>query len=341
VNVSIDLDRLPRFPLANLPTPLQEATRLREALGGPGACPRILIKRDDLTGLAFGGNKVRKLEFLIGDALAKNATIIITAGAAQSNHARATAAAAVVAGLPSVLVLNTDEAEPADQGNLLIDRLLGAEIRFVPKGSDSDAEMAKVADELSANGEVPYVIPVGGSNEIGAAGYLTMSLELQGQMRAMDARPTRLYFGNGSRGTQAGIVLGAIALGMPYRSYGVLDSPNSPLKEERAVRIANRAAELVGSDTRVSDADMINVDGYFGEAYGVPTTAGDEAIVLLARTEAILLDPVYSGKAMSGLIDHIRTGQIPADETVVFVHTGGNSALFAHADRLARLARAG
>lgn len=339
--MSIDLGRLPRFPLANLPTPLQEASRLREALGGSDKCPRILIKRDDLTGLAFGGNKVRKLEYLIGDALAKDATVIITAGAAQSNHARATAAAAVVAGLRSVLVLNTDEAEPAVQGNLLIDHLLGAEVRFVPKGSDSDAEMKKVAEALTANGETPYVIPVGGSNEIGAAGYLTMSLELREQLSAFAAMPSRLYFGNGSRGTQAGIVLGAIALGMPYRSYGVLDSPNSPFKEERAVRIANRAAELVGSDTRVSDADMINVDGYFGEAYGVPTTAGDEAIVLLARTEAILLDPVYSGKAMSGLIDHIRTDQIPADETVVFVHTGGNSALFAHADRLARLARAG
>jgi 1-aminocyclopropane-1-carboxylate deaminase/D-cysteine desulfhydrase-like pyridoxal-dependent ACC family enzyme len=201
--------------------------------------------------------------------------------------------------------------------------------------------MANVAQELAERGETPYVIPVGGSNEVGTAGYLTMTLELREQLRALAVEPTRLYFGNGSRGTQAGIVLGAKALGMSYRPYGVLDSFNSPEKEARAIRIANVAAEMVGSDTRVTEADMINVDGYIGDDYGIPTDAGNEAIVLLARTEGIFLDPVYSGKAMSGLIDHIRTGQIAPEETVVFVHTGGNTALFAHADRLAHHAMPG
>lgn len=339
--MSIDLSRLPRFPLANLPTPLQDAPRLREALGGADRCPRILIKRDDLTGLAFGGNKVRKLEMLVGDALQKGATVLITAGAAQSNHARSTAAAAVVAGLSSVLVLTSDDPNPPVQGNLLLDHLLGAEVRIVPKSTDTDQHMALVAEELTSRGEHPYVIPVGGSNPIGAAGYLTMTLELRDQLAQLGEAPTRLYFGNGSRGTQAGIVLGAKALDMSYRPYAVLDSFNSPEKEARAIRIANAAAELVSSNARISSDDITNVDGYIGQDYGIPTEAGNEAILLLARTEAVFLDPVYSGKAMSGLIDHIRAGQIAPSETVVFVHTGGNTALFAHAPQLAQLAAAG
>jgi D-cysteine desulfhydrase family pyridoxal phosphate-dependent enzyme len=337
--VPIDLTRLPRFPLANLPTPLQEANRLREALGGTAVCPRILIKRDDLTGLAFGGNKVRKLEFLVGDALASGASVLVTAGAAQSNHARATAAAAVAAGLPALLVLRSDDPEPVVQGNLLLDWMLGAEIRIVPSGSDRAAVMAEIATDLTARGERPYVIPVGGSNEIGAAGYLTMSLELRDQLAALAVEPTWIYFASGSGGTQAGIVLGVKALGLTCRPYGILDSPFSDEDKARAIQIANGAAELIGEPTRVSEADMIYDDRYFGEAYGIPTSAGDEAIMLLARSEAIFLDPVYTGKAMSGLIDHIRSGLIGPSETVVFVHTGGNVATFAHADRFARISR--
>lgn len=338
--MSLDLDRLPRFPLANLPTPLQEAHRLRDALGGPAKCPRILIKRDDLTGLAFGGNKVRKLEFLVGDALAKRATTLITAGAAQSNHARATAAAAVVAGLRSVLVLTSTDAEPAVQGNLLLDELLGTEIRFITPDVHRDEHMATVAAELSEKGETPYVIPVGGSNSIGAAGYLTMAVELKEQLAKIGAEPSRVYFGNGSGGTQAGVTLGVKALGIPARAIGVQDSYLSPEDKQRIVRITNEAAELVGSDTRVTADDMTDLDQYYGEAYGVPTREGDAAILLLARTEAIFLDSTYTGKAMSGLIDNIRTGEIRPDESVVFVHTGGNSALFAHAERLSGLAGA-
>ena len=330
----------PRFRLATLPTPLQEAARLRDALGGPTRTPRILIKRDDLTGLAFGGNKVRKLEFLIADALAKNATTLITAGAVQSNHARATAAAACVAGLRSVLVLETKVEAPAEQGNLLLDRLLGAGVRFVPAGTEMDAAMAAVARELEAAGERAYVIPIGGSSEIGVFGYVAATLELMDQLFALGTAPSRLYYANGSRGTQAGLALGAKMFGAPYAVTGILISPGETEKRRRALEIANGAAMLLGSGVRLTPDDLESVDGFIGEGYAAPTPECDEAIRLLARTEALFLDPVYSGKAMAGMISQIRTGAITPDETIVFLHTGGQPALFAHAERLAAVANA-
>lgn len=332
--MGFDLNRLARTPLATLPTPLQDATRLRDALGGPARCPRILIKRDDLTGLAFGGNKVRKLEFLVADALAKGVTTLITAGAAQSNHARATAAAAAVTGLKSVLVLQTDEPGEAPQGNLLLDHLMGADVRLISNSDDVNLAMDQVATEVRAAGGVPYVIPVGGSNAIGAAGYLTMTLELADQLRSLDTRPDLLYFANGSRGTQAGIVLGAKGLSMPYTARGVIVSSNSPERLARTIEIGNGAAELTNADFRLTPDDFENVEGYVGEGYAIPTPAADATIPLLARTEAVFLDPVYTGKAMSALIDHIQTGMVTPDQTVVFVHTGGTPSLFAHANRL-------
>ena len=336
--MSFRLDNLSRVPLAHLPTPLDELKRLRDALGGPEKCPRILVKRDDLTGLAFGGNKIRKLEFLVADALAKGATTLITAGAWQSNHARATVAAGNKYGLSTILVLDTTHPNPPVQGNLLLDHLLGADVRIVPKGTDRYAVMNEAADQVRANGGEAYVIPVGGSSSVGAAGYLTMTVELAQQLRQIDATPTRLYFANGSRGTQAGIVLGAKLLGMTYIPYGILVSPGSAESDARSLVNANEAARLVGSDIQLTPADLISVDGYFGEDYGIPTREADEAILLLARTESVFLDPVYTGKAFSALLDHIRTGEIAHTETVVFVHTGGTVALFANAERLAELA---
>jgi D-cysteine desulfhydrase family pyridoxal phosphate-dependent enzyme len=337
----VSIVSLPRVSLATLPTPLQDATRLRAALGGVHSCPRILIKRDDLTGMAYGGNKVRKLEFLVADALAKGATTLITAGAAQSNHARATAAAAVMVGLKAILVLDSDDPEGVPQGNLLLDRLMGAEVRFIPKGTDHAEAMAVAAIDVQNAGGVPYVIPVGGSNAIGAAGYLTMTEELDMQLRELDVAPHFLYFANGSRGTQAGILLGAKVLAMPYLVRGVVISANTPEKEARTVELANGAAELIGSSFRFGLDDIENVDGYLGNGYAVPTPEADEAIRLLARTEAVFLDPVYTGKGMSAVIDHIRTGAIKPDQAVVFVHTGGTPSLFAHAERLAGVARSG
>lgn len=331
---------LARFPLATLPTPLHDAARLREALGGPSRAPRILIKRDDLTGLAYGGNKVRKLKLLVADALAQGATTLITAGAAQSNHARATAAAAVLAGLRAVLVLDTNEPDAMPTGNLLLDRLLGADVRFVPSGSDSTEEMERVAGELRRAGERPYIIPVGGSSPIGAAGYTTMTAELAGQLRELGAVPDAIYFGNGSRGTQAGIIVGASLHGIPGHIRGVVVSENTPEKVQRAIRLANEAALLLGSDLKVTNANIENVEGYVGDGYGKWTAGGAEAIRLLARTEAVFLDPVYTGKAMAGLLDHIRAGVLEPEQTVIFVHTGGTPSLFANPEGMAAIARA-
>jgi D-cysteine desulfhydrase family pyridoxal phosphate-dependent enzyme len=328
------LGKQPRVRLGTLPTPLQEAPRLREALGGSTRCPRMLIKRDDLTGLAFGGNKVRKLEFLIADALANDATVIVTAGAVQSNHARLTAAAARVAELGAVLVLDTPDEQPSMQGNLLLDRLLGAETRFVPEGTEMNAAIAAVGEELAAKGERPYLIPVGGSNAIGALGYVSATLELVNQCFEIGIAPSRLYYANGSRGTQAGLVLGAKIFHAPYVVQGIAVSGGEPEKIHRAVRIANEAAAFLAVDVRVCADDLVNDNSYIGPGYGVLTPECVEAIALTAQTEAIFLDPVYSGKSMAGMIGHIRGGMIEPSETIIFLHTGGTPALFAKASEL-------
>lgn len=324
----------PRVRTAQLPTPLQEARRLRAALGGNDRCPRILIKRDDLTGLAFGGNKVRKLEFLIAEALGLGATAIVTAGAVQSNHARATAAAAAVAGLRCALVLDTKIAEPVVQGNLLLDRLLGAEVHLVTSGSDMDAEMERVANGLVEAGERPYVVPIGGSNAVGTLGYVAATLELLQQCFELGVAPDRLLYASGSRGTQAGLALGAAIFRAPWSVQGIAVSGGEEVKRVKAVRIANEAAGRLGVAVRLGEADMLNDDGYIGEGYGILTPGCVEAIDLLAKTEAIFLDPVYSGKAMAGLIDYIRTFEIGPSETVIFLHTGGTPALFAYGSEL-------
>jgi len=328
------LAQQPRLSLATLPTPLHDARRLRDALGGAGRCPRILLKRDDLTALGLGGNKARKLEYLVADAQAQGATTLITTGAVQSNHARMTAAAACIAGMRCVLVLTTTEDDPQVAGNLLLDKLYGAEIRLVPSidpmfavGHD-EAVVAEVADEERAAGRGPYVIPVGGSSGIGVFGYVGGSAELVNQLAASGVRPSRLYYASGSRGTQAGLTLGALASDAPYRVYGVAVSAGEPEKIERAKRIANEAAERLGFSERIDREHLFTDQGYIGDGYGIPTAGGLEAIELLARTEAILLDPCYTSKAMAALIDHVRTGELRPDETVVFVHTGGMPALF-------------
>ncbi len=328
------------MPLAALPTPLHAAARLRDALGGPSRCPKILIKRDDLTGLALGGNKARKLEFLIADAARHEATVVVTTGAVQSNHARMTAAAARAAGLDVVLVLTADSsAPPPVQGNLLLDRIFDATIHYVPLPNDptlatSDLEDAMVADvvgNLRGRGQRPYVIPVGGSSGVGVLGYVSGTREILGQLEALGERPARLYYASGSRGTQAGLTLGAKVCDAPYEVYGIAVSGGEPWKRERAYRIANEAAVLIETPVRITLDDLITDQNYIGPGYGVPTEGCLEAIRLLARCEGILLDPVYTGKGMAGLIDHVRRGQLDPSSTVVFLHTGGVPALFAHA----------
>jgi D-cysteine desulfhydrase family pyridoxal phosphate-dependent enzyme len=320
------LATLPRYPLTTLPTPLHRTRNLEAALGP--RCPRIYLKRDDLTGLAFGGNKARKLEYLLADALANEATILVTEGAVQSNHARITAAAAAIAGLRSVLVLDARQGSDV-AGNLLLDHLLGAEVRIVPDKTARTALMASIGDELRGVGERPYLIPTGGSVPIGAAGYVNMVAELLAQLAMAGEAPTRLYFATGSMGTQAGLVVGARAFSAPFVVYGVaVEHPVEQLIADGAA-LANGTAELLGLDQCFDAADIAIDGGFIGADYGVPTEEGTEAIRLLARTEAVFLDPVYSGKAMAALINHARAGDLDPDEAVVFLHTGGGPSLFA------------
>ncbi|CAN5411729.1 D-cysteine desulfhydrase [soil metagenome] len=325
------LAAFPRFPLLSGPTPLQRAERLERALG-PNS-PHIFIKRDDLTNLAYGGNKARKLEYLVADALAKGATVLVTEGVTQSNHARMTAAAAVLAGLKCILILDARNGND-DQGNLLLDRLLGAEIRIVSGGSERREAMLAIGDELRAAGEVPYVVPTGGSVPLGSLGYVRAVHELQSQLLELEETPTRVYFPNGSSGTFAGIVAGAKVFNVGWEPIAV-----SVEGEEEEMR-SNAYPQLVGTlellDTTITaePEDLLIAHGFQGTGYGIPTEAGIEAILLLAKTEAIFLDPVYTGKAMSALIAHVRAGYFAPEESIVFIHTGGTPSVFVHRDLL-------
>lgn len=339
------LAALPRTPLAALPTPLEDAVRLREALGGPARCPRLLIKRDDLTALGLGGNKARKLEFLFGDAIAAGATSVITTGAVQSNHARMTAAAAVRCGLDVDLVLTAAEDTPPLDGNLLLDRLFGARIHVVPSvdpmlavGHD-EAVVVAVADGLRQRGGRPYVIPVGGSSAVGAIGYVAGTVELAAQLAAMGVEPQRLYYASGSRGTQAGLTLGRHLLGLSYELHGIAVSAGEAEKIERARRVAREAAARLDADDTVGGAAFLTHQDSIGDGYGVPTPQALEALLLVARTEALVLDLTYTAKAMGALIGHVRRGLIPPSDTVVFLHTGGSPATLTAA-AAARLASA-
>lgn len=320
------LGTLPKFPLAQLPTPLTPASNLSAALGGP----EILVKRDDLTGLALGGNKTRKLEYLIADAQAQGATHVITVGAVQSNHCRQTAAAARVAGLNCVLVMNASSDDPDIQGNLLLDHILGADTRIVTDKNDRQPMTIQVAEELRAKGYVPYQIPGGGSNAIGASAYVAATYELMAQLVEHGASPTRFYTTSSfSGGTHAGLALGAKLAGVPYAVHGVSIEGRADDVKKVITPLANQTAEYLGLDVRLSEDEVIVHDAYTGPAYGVATEECLEAIRLCARTEALLLDPVYTAKTMAGMIDHIRTGEIGSDETVMFLHTGGVPAVFA------------
>lgn len=325
------LERLPRFRLAQLPTPLEPLPAVAKALGGPA----LWIKRDDQTGLALGGNKTRKLEFLVGDALNQACDTLVTLGAAQSNHCRQTAAAAARAGLACELILNGQRPD-LPNGNLLLNELLGARAHWIER-SQRAAKLRALVDALLAEGRKPYAIPVGGSNGIGATGYVAAMLELQEQLRASGQRVDHIVFGTSSGGTQAGLVLGARLAGFGGQLHGLSidkDDPEHHEFETEVAQIANDCATYIGSTGRVTREDVKVVYGYRGGGYGVVGEREREAIRLLAQQEGIILDPVYTGRAFGALLDLIRQGRFGQGETVLFWHTGGAPALFAYAKEL-------
>lgn len=320
----------PRLRLAHLPTPLEEMLNLRQRLKGP----RLLIKRDDLTGLATGGNKTRKLEYLMADALAQGADTIVTLGAAQSNHVRQTAAAAAKLGLRAVLLLRGEE-PPLRTGNLLLDSLLGAEVRWMgPQRQIPPEQIAGVLEELMQAGQKPYLVPYGGSNEVGVLGYIQAMRELLDQLEESGLEADYLVIATSSGGTQVGLTLGAKTYGYAGEIVGIsVDLPREELLSN-LVSLAQATASRWEFDLSLNREDFLVYDDYLGEGYGVLGPPEAEAIRLLARTEGILLDPVYTGRAMAGLIDLVRRGTFRPDEVVIFWHTGGTPALFAYAEEL-------
>ena len=316
---------LPRLRFAHLPTPVEPMPRLAADLGGPA----LWIKRDDQTGLAFGGNKTRKLEFLLADAQAHGARTVVTAGAVQSNHCRQTAAAAARFGFECVLVLAGSPPKTAN-GNLFLDHLLGAKIVWA-QGEDREALLRSTFEKASADGRRPYLVPYGGSNPLGAAAYAAALAEFLAQDVAVDW----IVFATSSGGTQAGLVAGARAHGFRGRITGIsVDEPAAALSA-RVAALATQGMGLLGLEGSIGAAEIEVNDRFLGGGYGVMGEREKEAIRLFAQNEGILLDPVYTGRAAGGMIDLIRTGEISAEERVLFWHTGGTPALFAYADQLA------
>ena len=327
------IDAVPRVPIAHLPTPLEHCPRLSRALGGPD----IWIKRDDCTGLAFGGNKTRQLEFVFAEAQQQGADSLVIGAGTQSNWCRQATAAACKFGMTPYLILVHGIKGADVQGNLLIDHLLGAEISIVP-GEDLqqlppllETKMAS----LQGEGKRPYQMNLFGlpTLSLSAVSYVNAVLELEAQFGAMGIQADYLYL-SGVNITPAGLALGVKARGLKTRVMGIASLRWDLDRSTDIARIADATAERLGLDIRFRPEEILNTDKYVGDRYGVMTPGCREAIKLVARTEGIILDPVYSGKAMAGLIDHIRRRRISKQETVVFLHTGGTPALFAYAEDL-------
>jgi D-cysteine desulfhydrase len=330
----MNLAQFPRRRYTPGETPLEKVPRLTEALGGPD----IYIKRDDLLGLAAGGNKTRKLEFLVADALAKAADTLITCGAVQSNHCRLTLAAAVKEGLQCRLVLEErvpGTYNPEASGNNFLFNLMGVErVTVIPRGSDTMKAMDKVADEVKAEGRHGYIIPVGGSNPIGATGYVACAQEIMEQTFEQGINIDYLVCASGSAGTQAGLITGFYGCSMNVPVLGINVSRAKQDQEELVYDLVKRTAQHVGLNLEIPREAVTCFDEYVGPGYSLPTPEMAEAVGLVARTEGILLDPVYTGKTMAGLIDLIRKGFFKKDDTVLFVHTGGSPALYVYQDYL-------
>ena len=328
------LTGFPRIRLAHLPTPLEFLPRLTEALGGP----EIWVKRDDCTGLATGGNKTRKLEFSMGEALERGADTIITVGAVQSNHVRQTAAAACKLGLKCEVLLEHRVSEPSElyrtSGNVLLDRIFGANLREYAAGTDFDVAMDEVAREVRAAGGAPYIVPGGASNAVGALGYVGCGEELLQQCDMQDVRFDHVVTATGSAGTHAGLAVGLRGSGSDLPILGIGVNAPRDVQEEKVFKLAVETAAFIDRPGCVTRADIVADCNYIGAGYGQPTESMNEAVLMLARTEGLLFDPVYSGKALAGMIDYIRQGRFEQGQKIVFLHTGGAAGLFAYADIL-------
>ena len=328
------LSDYPRVSLAHLPTPLEFLPRLTKHLGGPN----VYVKRDDCTGLGTGGNKTRKLEFLMADAIKKKADVIITQGAVQSNHARQTAAAAAKIGMKCELVFEKRVADATtaykESGNVFLDKLFGANIHEVANGSDMTKEMEDLSDQLREKGSNPYIIPGGGSNPIGALGYVDCVIELIAQAKSKDITFDSIIMATGSAGTQAGLVVGSkiTKSNIPVLGIGV----NAPkeAQEEKVFKLASDLSDFMGLPSLVSRDDVVANCDYVGDGYGIPTPEMNKALLQLARLEGLLFDPVYSGKGLAGMIDLIGKGYFENQKNIVFIHTGGAAGLFAYHDIL-------
>lgn len=320
--------RFSKTPLGVFPTPVTQLGRLSDQLDGP----RIFIKRDDLTGLALGGNKTRKLETILGDALAQGCDTIITAGAAQSNHCRQTSAAAAKLNLECHLILGGEQPEKIT-GNLLLDKIFGCHIHW--GGANRKGEdIPELVEQLIALGKKPYIVPYGGSNELGAIAFIDALEELLNQT---DEAFTHIVFASSSGGTHAGLMLGKYIFKKDFELVGISidkDEIDDKALDQHIISLANKAAKLIGLKTSFSDKDLTLNTDYIGEGYGMVGALENEAIKLTAQLEGILLDPVYTGRAMGGLINMIRTGQLGKEANVLFWHTGGAPALFAYSDAL-------
>ena len=309
-----------RLNFAHLPTPIEELPRLSDHLAGP----RILIKRDDQTGLAFGGNKTRKLEFLIAEARDQGAKMLISGGAMQSNHCRQTAAAAARYGFECTLVL-TGELPAEPSANLLLDNLFGAKVIAVPDRKDRDRILQETFDNAVADGKKPYLVPYGGSSPTGALGYAFAVEEFMQQ----NVHADWFVFGTSSGGTHAGLVLGQRGFGYQGKVLGISIDESEEWLKNHVSKIASEASEKLEQRIEFTPAEVLANADYCGAGYGVLTDAEREAVKLFAKYEGLLLDPVYTGRAAAGMIDLIRKGFFKKDETVLFWHTGGQPALFA------------
>ncbi len=323
---------VPHTPLAHLPTPLEPMRNFSAALGGP----RVWIKRDDATGLAMGGNKARKLEYLIADARAQGADVVLTTGATQSNHCRQTAAAAARAGFDCELLLEHRFPERPEEyqqnGNRLLDTLLGATVIDVEKGTDLPAALESRAEELRAAGRTPYAIPLGGSSVVGAMGYRTAAVETLRQADDLGLDVREIVHATASGGTQAGLVAGLAIKRSSVPVYGVSAGAPAEYLGPIVRQLAEGVFDHIGIERELDPEAVVIDDSHVGEGYGIPTQAMISAVELVASTEGVLLDPVYSGKAMAGLIELIRRGRYGPEDHVIFIHTGGTPGLFGYRD---------